>query len=148
MSDIIEKAKVGKPLAFKSVEELQLKIDDYFKHCDENDKPYTICGLANHLGVTRQTLLNYQGKEEYFDTIKKSKNRCEQYAEEFLFSGRQVAGAIFNLKNNYGWHDEQKLNVVTRGINISISKMNELSEEDAEKIYKQVQANINDENNV
>ena len=37
--------------------------------------------------------------------------KCQQYAEEFLFVGKNAAGVIFNLKNNYGWRDktEQEL---------------------------------------
>jgi|WetSurMetagenome_2_1015567.scaffolds.fasta_scaffold725691_2 hypothetical protein len=114
MSDYIptteEKGKnpVGKPLLYPNNEMLQSDINNYFEQCDISRKPYTICGLANYLGMTRQTLLNYENKDQYFDTIKKAKSRCEQYAEECLFNNRQVAGVIFNLKNNYKWKDEQK----------------------------------------
>ena len=30
----------------------------------------------------------------------------EAYQEEFLYSGKSVAGAIFSLKNNYDWKDK------------------------------------------
>jgi hypothetical protein len=103
------------PLKFQSVEELQAKIDGYFESCWEvNDtgkkvqtRPYTITGLANYLDTNRQTLLNYEEKEAYFDTIKKAKSRCEQYTEEYLFVGKNTAGGIFNLVNNYGWQNKQ-----------------------------------------
>ena len=62
-----DKNKGGRPLKFKSVEELEKKINAYFD--DENNKPYTICDLCVWLDCDRQTLLNYQEKEEFFDTI-------------------------------------------------------------------------------
>ena len=69
MSDYIptteDKNPVGKPLLYKNNEQLQKDVDAYFEQCDIGQKPYTICGLANYLGMTRQTLLNYSKKEEY-----------------------------------------------------------------------------------
>lgn len=71
-------------------------------------KPFTISGLAVALNTSRQTLINYQNKDKYFDTIKKAKDICEAFAEENLYKGGgQVAGIIFSLKNGYeGWKDE------------------------------------------
>lgn len=73
--------------------------------------PYTITGLALHLGTTRETLLDYQEKEEFSDAIKAAKQRCEDFAERRLFEGK-ATGPIFNLKNNYGWKDEKKVDGV------------------------------------
>lgn len=101
---------VGQPLKFSDVDDLQKRIDDYFFNCDTNSKPYTITGLALALDTNRQTLINYEDKDEYFDTIKKAKSKCEQYVEEYLFNGKNVAGAIFNLKNNYNdWRDKTEV---------------------------------------
>lgn len=131
----------GRPLHFKSVEELQKQIDEYFKSCwtqkidmfgnpvflknkdgkktDEKvmvqSKPYTITGLAVFLGTNRETLMNYEEKEEYFDTIKRAKEICHTYAEESLFIGKNPAGAMFNLKNNYGWKDQTQTDITTDG---------------------------------
>jgi len=110
----------GRPPKFESREQLQSLIDAYFDSCWETYKdnkrvqirPYTITGLANALDTTRETLLDYEDKEEFSDTIKKAKCKVEQYVEEYLFVGRNTAGAIFNLKNNYSrWKDkvEQEL---------------------------------------
>lgn len=99
---------VGRPLKFSSVKELDNKIDAYFAECEEKGRPKTITGLALALDTTRETLLDYQSKEDFSDTIKRAKLKCENFAEEHLFSGRNVAGAIFNLKNNYSrWVDQQ-----------------------------------------
>lgn len=102
-------AKGGQPMKFQSVEELQEQIDQFFNECKESKRPYTITGLALALDTNRQTLMNYEkepGYEWFFDTIKKAKARVENYVEERLF-GNQVAGPIFNLKNNFkNWKDK------------------------------------------
>ncbi len=96
----------GRPPKFESVDSLQKQIYVYFAKCDQDDEPYTITGLALALDTTRQTLINYEEKDEYLDTIKKAKTMVEQYAEKRLFSGTPT-GAIFALKN-FGWKDKQE----------------------------------------
>lgn len=82
-------------------------------------KPYTITGLAVFLDTSRKTLLDYENshfdsideesKKRFSNAIKKLKEKCHAYAEEQLFLNRQATGAIFNLKNNYDWKDEQQI---------------------------------------
>lgn len=140
----------GRPLKFKTPEELQERIDAYFADCDPhpelqvkyeyhqkiterklpngdteeievNDytkmpyevqewgisgqKPYTITGLANFLETSRLTLINYEMKPQFINTVKAAKARVEQYWENLLI-GSNATGPIFNLKNNYGWKDK------------------------------------------
>lgn len=99
----------GRPNKFKSVEEMQIAINNYFKDCDANERPYTISGLAYALDTTRRTLLDYEENDEYSHTIKKAKAKIEQFVEERLFVGNNTAGVIFNLKNNYNWKDKQEI---------------------------------------
>ena len=96
-----KKRKVGRPRIFETPAELQNLIDDYFKQCDKEKRPYTITGLALYLNIERDTISNYGKIDEFFGTIKKAKMRVLQSKEERLDSGRQVAGIIFDLKNNY-----------------------------------------------
>lgn len=99
---------VGRPLKFKSVEELEKKINAYFE--DKKNKPYTITDLAVWLDCDRQTLLNYQEKEEFFGTIKKAKTRIEASIEKGALSGLyNPTFSIFNMKNNFGWKDKQEI---------------------------------------
>ena len=104
---------------FKTVRELQERIDGYFASCWKEDplgmedpvmlKPYTIAGLAVYLDTSRHTLLNYEHRDEFFTTLKGAKDRIEAFAEEQLYRNTQVAGPIFNLKNNYSqWSDKQE----------------------------------------
>ena len=84
-------------------------VPDYDRHGEivtYQVKPYTIVGLAQHLGTTRQTLLDYQERDGFFDTIKNAKVKCEAYTVEQLFQPKIAAGVIFNLKNNYGYTDK------------------------------------------
>lgn len=101
---------LGRPLKFNSPVELGEMCDEYFKLCDERKEPYTITGLALHLDTSRETLLDYEdNRPDFSDTVKKAKAKCENYVEKYLFTGKNVVGAIFNLKNNYrGWKDKQE----------------------------------------
>lgn len=126
-----KKAPIGRPPKYKTVEEIQEKIDDYFEDCkghmlkDEDGRPImdkfgqpvvvgqhppTITGLALALGfASRQALLNYQGKKAYNDTITRAKARVERYAEERLFDRDGSNGAKFSLQNNFGgWREDKQ----------------------------------------
>ena len=112
-----------RPLLFKTKEDLKEKIDAYFASCyrfnedtnrEECIRPLTISGLAVELETSRQTLINYWDSEEFFDTIKKAKQRIENWTEEQLYRNTQVTGVIFNLKNNYDWKDKSEVDSNTK----------------------------------
>lgn len=105
----------GRPLKFKSKEELEEKIFDYLMDCKEHTRPLTITGLALALDTTRETLLDYEEKDEFSDTVKKAKLTIQNYVEEYLFTGKNVAGAIFNLVNNYHWTNKSQTDVTSGG---------------------------------
>lgn len=105
----------GRPPKYNNAEEMQEKIDEYFKQCDEEYEPYTVTGLGLALNMSRQDLINYSNKDEFFDTIKKAKARVENYLEKRLITNSSATGIIFNLKNNYGWKDKQE------NINVGVS---------------------------
>ena len=125
------KRSVGRPPKYKCKEEIEEKIDAYFKECegeilknDEgkivynkfgnpviiNQKPPTVTGLALALGfTTRLSLINYQGKKEFMNTITRAKTMIEAYTEERLFDREGSNGAQFSLRNNFkGWNDRQQ----------------------------------------
>ena len=101
------KNPVGRPLLFKSVEELEDKIQDYFNYCDENKKPYTITGLAVFLDTDRATLVRYQEKDQFCNTIKKAKRKVEKQFELNTLKGQyNPTIAIFLMKNNFNYEDK------------------------------------------
>ena len=110
-------------LKYKTKEELQKGIDNYFKECDKNKKHYTMSGLALALDIDRKTLLNYSNREEFSPLIKKAKAKVETMLEENLYRVGNNSGIIFNLKNNYGWRDQIEVQ------NTEVSKLDTLLEE-------------------
>ncbi|MDY3777478.1 MAG: terminase small subunit [Candidatus Onthovivens sp.] len=117
--------KVGRPKAFKSVKEVEEKINAYFNYCEEKEKPYTMSGLAYYLGIDRKTLLNYSKDEEYFHTIKKARDRVQMQLEENALSNKaNPTFTIFNLKNNFDWKDNNEVKT-----NVEITKVDELLSE-------------------
>lgn len=77
-------------------------------------KEYSITGLANYLHTSRATLVDYEERDEFFNTIKAAKDKIEEFWEHMLI-GPNVTGVIFNLKNNYGWRDQQNIDHTTKG---------------------------------
>ena len=105
----------GQPMKYKTVEELQEAVDNYFEvdafvMDGGGDKTFlpTMAGLALSLDVDRRTIVNYSHNEEYFPTIRKAKARIEAFIETRLY-GNNVTGCIFNLKNNFDWKDRQEI---------------------------------------
>jgi len=98
-------------MKYKDYDEFQARVDDFFATCDKTARPYTITGLAMHLGTSRMGLKNIVDRgdydERFIESVLVAKQRCELWLEESLLSkGTNVIGAIFSLKNNFGWKDK------------------------------------------
>ena len=129
----IKGGRKGRPPKYENVEEIKGLINEYFTECngkvlvdDKNKpiinpkthkpilydrKPPTVTGLALALGFnSRQSLLNYQAKPAFMDTITRAKTMIEEYCEKRLFDRDGVNGAKFNLINNFnGWKEKQEM---------------------------------------
>ena len=91
----------GRPPMFETANELMGKVEAYFNHCLMQDKKATITGLALYLGFdSRQSLYDYEDKQEFSYIIKRAKLAVENSYET---SG--TAFDIFALKN-MGWKDK------------------------------------------
>lgn len=146
----------GRPPKFTSVEEMQEKINAYFKDCeghmltDESGatvfdkygypvildkKPLTVTGLALALGFTsRQALLNYQCKAVFREIIERAKLRIENYAEMRLYDKDGANGAKFNLQNNFKhWKEEDKTDTETGGKEIVIVELSRKENSDGQR---------------
>lgn len=101
----------GRPLKYKNKEELDKAIDSYFDNTPKEEWTWT--GLALYLDTSRQTLLNYTGREEFVDSIKKGLSRVENgYEVDLKKHGRP--GTIFALKN-FDWKDKTETDITTKG---------------------------------
>lgn len=115
----------GRPPLWNDPKELEKLIDLYFETdafvvVGSKDDPETgksvevkvfaptMAGLALSIGVDRKTLNNYAHKDEFFPAIKKARQRVEVALEQHLYT-KNVTGAIFNLKNNFGWKDKHEI---------------------------------------
>ena len=118
---------VGRPLKYKTAEEMQAGIDEYFELCqpkyatdaegnvlkDNRGNPITelnpptLTGLALHLGFcNRSAMYDYEARGEFCHAVKTARSRCEQWVETNGLKGNTPpAMAIFALKN-YGWTDK------------------------------------------
>lgn len=112
----------GRPLKFKSPEELEEKINEYYKWAEENEKHITVTGLAWYLGTSKQGLSLYQNesdnllksvpeevREQYRHIVNTAKAKIEAEYEQLLFNKNSAVGAIFALKNCYKWVDKQEI---------------------------------------
>ena len=118
-------SKVGRPKIFNDVKEVEEKINAYFNYCEEKEKPYTMSGLEYDLGINRQTLVNYSNQDQFFDTIKKARDRVQMQLEENALSNKaNPTFTIFNLKNNFDWKDSNEVKT-----NVEITKVDELLNE-------------------
>ena len=112
-NDYEEKSKrLGRPRLYDSPEEMQTLIDQYFQETEDKQDPLTMSGLAYALGMDRTTLINYGHRDEFFNTVKRARDRVTaEYERRLLKSGTPTIGLIFALKNNAGWVDKQEIDV-------------------------------------
>jgi len=143
---------------WETPEALQADIDKYFEECDNRviqvyDKkqqsivdliqpmPYTIEGLCDVLDCDRATVLNYQkkpGYEEFFNTIKRAKNKIQRNKiERGLLGEFNPAVTIFDLKNNHDYKEKQEIDHSSKDGSMSPNLAN-LSNEELEKRLKYV----------
>lgn len=109
----------GRPNKFRDPEALQEAIDNFFIDCEEKKIMPTVTRLAVALDTNRKDLLNYENellknlepdvKKALSNSIKKAKAKIEAEYEDALYDRGKTTGAIFTLKNNYGWQDKQEI---------------------------------------
>lgn len=126
---------IGRPRKYKTPEEMQEIIDEYFQECLENGEYPTVSMMAYRLDMSRQDLLRYEGEIEaerfkncsdemrnaFRYTIKKAKQYIEGCYETKLINGTTTPiGTIFTLKNNYNWVDKTETTVENKTITVSL----------------------------
>jgi hypothetical protein len=108
--------KGGRPRAFENTKTLEGKIADYLKKCDKGGKLPTKGGLAIFLGITTETLLDYEkNKVEFSFAIKRAYGLIEETWTQRLNDPKQVTGPIFYLKNAFHWRDRTETDITSGG---------------------------------
>ena len=97
-------AKVGHPRTYKSPEQMQVAIDEYFAECDAKGKPYLISGLCLVLGFEdRRSLFDYAGySREFSHIITRARQKVQAYAEAKCYE-KHSQGAQFILNAGFNW---------------------------------------------
>lgn len=115
-----------------NVQELKVKIDGWIAECKKTDTPMTKSGLCLCLDISKDTLNAYlhsagadttvYSKSEIdgelhpvsvADLLKRAVLAIENSLERRMISGKgNVAGIIFDLKNNHGYADKSEVSTV------------------------------------
>ena len=123
----------GRPRLFNTVEELEEKIQEFYDYCELKEVPLTFERLAVFIGIDRQTIYNYEKRDEYFDTIKRVRENIKADIMEKGMSGAiNSTFGIFCLKN-YGYTDKQEITSTNTNVNKNID-MSQVSTEDLKKL--------------
>ena len=134
------------PIKWKSRRRLQNAVDEYFKLCDNNKKPYTVSGLSLHLNIVNQTLLKYaENYIQFEEIVQTALLKCENYAEENLYTAKNPLGLMFALKNRWKWKDRMDMTTDDEKIQsktyvgnliagINIDKLGDLNEKELAKL--------------
>lgn len=87
--------------------------------------PPTVGGLADYLGIHRDTWNAYCNDEKYSDTTTYARGRMHAYLEQEMLTrpGKDLKGILFNLENNYGY--SEKISMTTDTMEDFLRRQNE-----------------------
>lgn len=103
-----EAMSIGRPRLYKTPEDFDAKVDEYYHFCKESEEPVTWTGLALFLGFSsRKSIDEYEKYDGFSHSVKRAKLLVE-WAYEKRTLGNNAAGPIFVLKN-MGWSDKQEI---------------------------------------
>lgn len=124
--------KGGRPPKYKTAEELENKIDEYFDSHNSKENIPKWPGMLNYLRVSDDTLLNYRTKETYIkngyaEVIKRAERRFSEKLMQLAVDNPNLQSlCIFLLKqpHNGGYTDKQvtetsgkhQIDIVVNGI--------------------------------
>jgi hypothetical protein len=101
------KKNVGRTPKYKKPEELLEKALEYFEWAANVRKgKFNEAHLRMWLGFTRSNWHQYLKRPEFCDTMDYITSFMEGEIEDKLMWAGSTQGAIFKLKNKYGWVDE------------------------------------------
>lgn len=128
LPDVIYRPLTGRPPKYQSLNQFVEIINNYF----EITKYPSVSGLCNHLGITVNTLREYEGLVEGLDTKPKEFSHAIKMARQFIEESRETAcmtfdraaGPIFLLKSQHGYIEQQPEQGPQGGIHLEINVVN------------------------
>lgn len=154
MKEVNENAPHFGKYKIKTPEELQAKVDSYFDSCDKHKtstlvgtganavimevpdpQPYTMAGLALHVGLTsRQALLNYAERDGFDEVLRVARMRIMAHTEAKLHRPGNNNGIIFALSNNFRQDFQTEKNInVSGGLNNTNTDLTNMPPEERKK---------------
>lgn len=135
--NLVKEARVAynlPPIDTNDPVQVETRINEYLDFCEKYDKKPTVVGLANWIGVDRQTISYWRRGRSRKQTVSKVIQRYYSMLEEFmvdqLLGSKFPAGYIFTMKNLFDYQDST--NVV---IGPNTQNPEEVSREDLEKYF-------------
>ena len=112
--------------------DLVARVNRYLRRMDEEEKPYTIYGLALALDMTMKEFRETEkGKGGYSPELGKILKKAimriaEQHETRIALGKTNPVGSIFWLKSAQGWSDQPEKEVVGQGgISITLQVVNQ-----------------------
>lgn len=105
------------PIDISDPEQVDNRINEYFDFCEQTDRKPNVVGMANWLGVSKNTLSTWKNGEYRSEThsgiVKRAYDVLEELMVDYMQNGKiNPANAIFLSKNLFGYRDTQDV-VVT-----------------------------------
>lgn len=100
------------PIDIADPNQVQNRINEYFEFCENHDRKPNIIGMANWLGVTRETIKSWRAGEVREGThsyiIQRAISLLEEQWVDYMLNGKvNPASGIFIGKNHYQYRDQQ-----------------------------------------
>lgn len=100
------------PIDISDASQVEGRINQYFDYCEENDRKPNMIGMANWLGVSRETVNTWKRgeyrKDSHSDVIRKAVDILEEIWVDYMQNGKiNPASGIFLAKNMFQYKDVQ-----------------------------------------
>ena len=127
------------PIDISDPEQVKQRIIEYFNWCAENDVKPKVMGVANWLGVSRDTLNTWKNGEyrsdTHSDTIRKTYGLLEELWEGYMQENKiNTVSGIFLGKVFFGYKEPTEV-IVTPGTPLG-------SEGSAEEVQKRIDSGV------
>jgi len=148
----------GRPPIWDDPVKFQRAVDNYFIECDKTiiykqvvqkgeiiqvptPEPYTMAGLAHHLGATRETLNQYKKDDRFSDIIAQARERIHrQNINLGLIGCHDSRISALNLASNFGYAQKKDVDITDHGTVQAI--LDALPPEIADQVREKIKAKV------